>query len=135
MQPNYSQTPLHKKLGYKPGMRILLKQAPAAYVEWLGDYPRPVTFLQRFSSNLDMVHLFVANRTLLVQQLDSALKAMNRDGMTWVSWPKKSSGVESEITEDTIREIALPMGLVDVKVCAVSDIWSGLKLVIRKQLR
>ena len=116
-------------------MRIVLKQAPAAYVEWLGDYPRPVTFLQRFSSNLDMVHLFVTKRTLLVQQLDSALKAMNRDGMIWVSWPKKSSGVASEITEDTIREIALPMGLVDVKVCAVSDIWSGLKLVIRKQLR
>jgi len=80
-------------------------------------------------------HLFVTKRKELSEQLVVALKEMNRDGMVWVSWPKKSSGVDSEVTEGTIREFCLPMGLVDVKVCAVDETWSGLKLMIRKELR
>ena len=84
---------------------------------------------------MNLLHLFVSKRRDLERELASGMKQIERDGMIWVSWPKKSSGVPSEVTEDTIREVALPMGLVDVKVCAVDATWSGLKLVIRKELR
>jgi hypothetical protein len=84
---------------------------------------------------LDLIHLFTKDAATLEKLLRRHLRHIARDGTIWVSWPKKSSRVETDITEDRIREIALPMGLVDVKVCAVDDVWSGLKLVIRKELR
>ena len=133
--PGYSGTPLAKKLGIKPGFRVKLKNAPEEYLEWLDDLPDDVSFSNSFRSQIDVWHLFTAKRNELDKVLKAALKQINRDGMIWVSWPKKSSGVPSEVTEDTVRELALPLGLVDVKVCAVSEIWSGLKLVIRKELR
>jgi Protein of unknown function (DUF3052) len=82
-----------------------------------------------------MVHLFTKSRSKLVKYLDEYKKKIKQNGSIWVSWPKRSSGIPSEVTEDTIREVALPLGLVDVKVCAVDDTWSGLKLVIRKENR
>ena len=89
----------------------------------------------RLRSEIDLWHFFTKSRSELSRQLKSCLVQIRQDGMIWVSWPKKSSAVETDITEDTIRELALPLGLVDVKVCAVDDTWSGLKLVIRKSNR
>ncbi len=133
--PGYSGTPLAKKLGIKEGSRVRTKNAPAEYREWLSPVPDDVTFSSSIRSAIDLWHLFTASKKELIDTLHLAKKQINQDGMIWVSWPKKSSGVPSEVTEDTIREICLPMGLVDVKVCAVSEVWSGLKLVIRKELR
>lgn len=131
----YSGTPLAKKLGIKPGFRIKLKNAPAEYTEWIGPELEETNCSSRLRNDIDLWHLFSCKRKELETTLRSAMNQIKPDGMIWVSWPKKSSGVPSEITEDTIRKVALPMGLVDVKVCAVSDVWSGLKLVIRKELR
>jgi hypothetical protein len=97
--------------------------------------PDGVRLLSRLSGEVDMIHFFTCNARELEKGLLSYITQIKRDGMIWVSWPKKSSGVQSEITEDDIRRSALPMGLVDVKVCAVDKVWSGLKLVIRKELR
>ncbi len=133
--PGYSGTPLVRKLGVKPGFRIKTKNAPANYRSLLKPLPDDVTISTQMRSNIDLWHLFTAKRQELDRQLEIAQKQIHQDGMIWVSWPKKSSGVPSEITEDTIRETALPRGLVDIKVCAVDDTWSGLKLVIRKENR
>ena len=131
----YSGTPLVKKLGVKQGFRIRTHNAPVNYQSMLDPLPPSVRFSTRFRGDIDMVHLFTTSRRELCAQLENTFGRIKRDGMIWVSWPKKSSGVASEVTEDTVREVALPMGLVDVKVCAVDEIWSGLKLVIRKELR
>ena len=131
----YSGTPLAKKLGIKPGFRIKTKNAPANYVKLLAPLPRDVTISTRLRNEIDLWHLFTKSESELRKQLSVIQNQIKQDGMTWISWPKKSSGVASEITEDTIREVALSLGLVDVKVCAVDDTWSGLKLVIRKELR
>ena len=133
--PGYSGTPLAQKLGIKTGFRIKTKNPPSNYQKLLKPIPNEVAFSNRFRSEVDLWHLFTASRNELSQQLRIAQKQIRQNGMIWVSWPKKSSGIPSEITEDTIREIALPMGLVDVKVCAVDDTWSGLKLMIRKECR
>jgi hypothetical protein len=131
----YSGTPLGKKLGYKPGMCVYVSGAPAGYRDSLAIDAGSVTWLARPKKGCELVHLFVKEATTLAKLLRDQLKLMARDGTIWVSWPKKSSKVETDITEDRIREIALPLGLVDVKVCAVDETWSGLKLVIRKELR
>ena len=109
--------------------------APSHYQELLDPLPEGVTISSRLRSDVDLWHVFTAKRKTLRDTLTQAQKEIRQDGMIWVSWPKKASGLPSEITEDTIRELALPMGLVDVKVCAVDATWSGLKLVIRKELR
>jgi Protein of unknown function (DUF3052) len=98
-------------------------------------FPRGVQVAPQITSHTDIVHIFSAKKEELSQALHTCLKRMRPDGMIWVSWPKKSSKVPTDITEDTIREVALPLGLVDIKVCAVDDVWSGLKLVIRKENR
>jgi len=131
----YSGTPLAKKLGIKLGFRVKIKNAPAGYRRLLGPLPNNVLISPRLRSEIDLWHLFTSSRSELSSQLRGCLTQIRQDGMIWVSWPKKSSAVESDITEDTIRELALPLGLVDVKVCAVDDTWSGLKLVIRKSNR
>ena len=124
-----------KKLGYKPEFRAKTKNAPDEYPGWVAPLPESVQLSTKLRNNIDLWHLFTRTEAELEKQLKIAIKQIKQDGMIWVSWPKKSSGVASEVTEDTIRRIALPMGLVDVKVCAVSEVWSGLKLVIRKELR
>jgi hypothetical protein len=131
----YSGTPLAKKLGIKAGMVLHTENAPANYAALLDPLPENVSISPARSRELDMVHVFATTRTELGRLLGTFLGKIKQNGTIWVSWPKKSSGVQSEITEDTVREIALPLGLVDIKVCAVDDVWSGLKLVIRKENR
>ena len=137
----YSGTPLAQKLGLKDGQRVLFIGLPAALsglatarqfveatritLDQLGDAVR----------GYDVIHLFTSARTALEAIVRPLLDLVARNGMIWVSWPKKSSKVPTDITEDVIREVVLPLGLVDVKVCAVDEVWSGLKLVIRKELR
>lgn len=133
--PGYSGTPLPKKLGLKPPMTLAAIGAPKEYREWLGPLPDGIRIVAAAGPRPEAVHVFVTGRADMKKQLTALRKALAPAGFVWVSWPKKSSRVETDITEDTIREIALPLGLVDVKVCAVSDVWSGLKLVIRKSER
>lgn len=101
----------------------------------LAPIPDGVRFVPRLSSNTDLVHGFFTSVARLSRQLSAIRKKMKPDAVVWVSWPKKTAGVPTDVTEDAIREAALPLGLVDVKVCAVDDVWSGLKLVVRKALR
>ncbi|HET6564664.1 MAG TPA: DUF3052 domain-containing protein [Xanthomonadales bacterium] len=131
----YSATPLSKKLGIKPGQEIWLINAPEEYLEWLQPLPDGVVFKKRQSRNTGLVHLFMTRQVALQKKLQQIRQSLEPQIPVWVSWPKKSSGVTSTITEDTIRQAALPLGYVDIKVCAVSAVWSGLKLVVRKELR
>ena len=132
--PGYSGKPLAIKLGLAPGMRVRLRDAPAEYWTWCAFDPSlvvPAAARQPF----DFGHVFATTRAALARELKSALPKLDARGMLWVSWPKKSSGVTTDLTEDTLRELALPLGVVDVKVCAVSDVWSGLKFVWRRERR
>jgi hypothetical protein len=131
----YSGTPLAKKLGLKPPLDVLLVDAPADYRTWLGDLPAGVSFVASSRTPVRAAHLFLTRRTLLQKRLSALRGRLEPGGFVWVSWPKKASKVPTDVTEDTIREVALPLGFVDIKVCAVSDVWSGLKLVIRKEER
>ena len=131
----YSATSLVKKLGIKAGFKLYLKNPPANYMQLIEPIPENLTIVKRISSNIDMIHFFAKNKSELVSHIKSLMTNINQNGMIWISWPKKSSKILTDITEDTIREVVLPLGLVDVKVCAVNDIWSGLKLVIRKENR
>ena len=132
----YSGTPLARKLGIKPGFRIRPKNEPMPYGDLIGvDDSDGVTISSRFRANVDLWHLFTRSERELADTLPVAMRQIASNGMIWVSWPKRASGVPSEISEDDVRRHALPLGLVDVKVCAVDGVWSGLKLVIRKELR
>ena len=131
----YSGTPLIKKLGFKAPLSILLIDAPKEYRSMLGELPLGVKLITKANSSVEAAHLFVTERIVLDVMLSKLRKELTQDGFVWVSWPKKSSRVPTYITEDTIREHALPLGFVDVKVCSVSEVWSGLKLVIRKSER
>jgi hypothetical protein len=130
----YSGTPLAKKLGIKPGTKLFLVSAPGHYDELLAPLPDDVKRVRNIDA-ADIAHFFVTARTRLDKELRAAVTKMKQDAAIWISWPKKSAKVATDITEDTVREVALPLGLVDIKVCAVDEIWSGLKLVIRKELR
>jgi len=131
----YSGTPLPKKLGLKPPMTLAVINAPRGYRSWLGELPAGVRIVSKVGKPLQAAHLFATKRAVVKKNLAVLRKLVEQSGFVWVSWPKKASKVETDITEDVIREVALPLGLVDVKVCAVSDVWSGLKLVIRKSER
>jgi hypothetical protein len=131
----YSLTPLSRKLGIEAGRVVCVLAAPADYRKTLAPIPEGVRFLARPGASAEIVHLFVTRRTELERRLASLRKLLRPDAAIWVSWPKKASGVPTDVTEDTIRRVALPMGFVDVKVCAVTDVWSGLKLVVRRELR
>lgn len=133
--PGYSGTPLVGKLGFKPGMTVLTIAAPAGYPGWLGDLPDGMRLVARSPAHPAAVHCFATRRADLARHLAALRKRLDPAGFVWVSWPKKASGVSTDITEDVIRAVALPMGFVDIKVCAVSETWSGLKLVIRKSER
>lgn len=131
----YSAKPVVEKLGIKPGFRIFSAGAPAAYAEIVGPLPDGVTMVRAVKSPLDMVHLFVTEAKGLAARLRDCRKAIAPDGMIWVSWPKKSSGLATDLSDVVVRDTALPLGLVDIKVCAIDDIWSGLKFVIPKDQR
>ncbi|MDB4473499.1 hypothetical protein N9023_00705 [Opitutaceae bacterium] len=131
----YSSTPLFRKLGIEVGTIVLPKFAPTEYPDWLAPLPKDVVFAGRLSRNTDIVHLFTTERTVLMRERKNLRPRIRPNAAVWVSWPKKSSKVPTTVTEDTIRQVALPMGFVDIKVCAVSEVWSALKLVIRKTLR
>lgn len=131
----YSGTPLAKKLGIKAGFVILAIGAPPGYRELLEPLPEAVAISNEPATGAEIVHLFTNSRDELFRCLSMARHAIRQDGAIWVSWYKKAAKLPTEITEDTIREAAFPLGLVDIKVCAVDDKWSGLKLVIRKENR
>jgi hypothetical protein len=131
----YSGTPLINKLGIKEGTTVLVMNAPAHYGKLLGPLPAGVRLIDRTARDLNFVHLFTSQRRELQTQLTRLRKQIEDAGTLWVSWPKKSSGVATDITEDTIRNTALPLGFVDTKVCAVDETWSGLKLMIRRENR
>ena len=131
----YSATPLPQKLGIKPGMIVVAIEAPENYRQLLGQIPSGVNFATRTVGNTKFVHFFARRRSELATQLSILRKKIAEDAVVWVSWPKKSSGVATDITEDVIRAVALPIGFVDIKVCAVDNTWSALKLMIRKENR
>jgi len=131
----YSGTPLSQKLGIKPGMILVAIDPPENYRKLLEPIPGGVNFATRPTGNTKFVHLFVKEHRVLQSHLQSLRHKVAEDAAVWVSWPKKSAGVPTDVTEDVIRSVALPLGLVDIKVCAVDGTWSGLKLMIRRQNR
>jgi hypothetical protein len=131
----YSGTPLPQKLGIKEGMIVVAINPPENYRKLLGEIPSGVNFATRPVGNTKFVHLFATRRSELAQELSILRRKIAEDAAVWVSWPKKSSGVATDVTEDVIRAVALPLGFVDIKVCAVDEIWSGLKLMIRRENR
>ena len=135
MNTGYSGTPLAKKLGIKEGFVVLAVDAPRNYQALLEPLPPKTNITGKAASGFDLIHLFTNSRDDLFRGLAEYKKMIKQDGTIWVSWYKKAAKLPTEITEDTIRDAALPLGLVDVKVCAVDEKWSGLKLVIRKENR
>ena len=135
MPVGYSGTPLIKKLGIAPGAKVAVFSKPADYEELLGELPEGAKLGVKVDSATTLVHVFATERKSLAEQLKSLRAKLGEATPVWVSWPKKSAKVPTDITEDTIREVALPLGYVDIKVCAVSELWSGPKLVVRKELR
>ena len=134
MLAGYSGTPLAKKLGFKPGAPLWASGMPASVRKELDREVGP-RYLARPTKALGAAHIFHTQRAKLTGDLEALREKLAPDGMGWVSWPKKAAKVETDITEDVVRAVALPLGFVDVKVCAVDETWSGLKLVIRKSLR
>ncbi len=135
MTVGYSGTPLSKKLGIEAGSRLLVIGSPSTYTAIVSELPAGVRLVSRAGPTVDLAHLFSTRRADLEQRLLRLRVSLRPDATIWVSWPKKASKVSTDITEDVIRDVALPMGFVDVKVCAVTEVWSGLKLVVRKELR
>jgi hypothetical protein len=131
----YSGTPLVQKLGIKAGATVVLIGAPANYHKLIGKIPADVKFSNKAGNGMEFGHLFTKSRSDLETLLKELRGKIADSGTLWVSWPKKSSGVATDITEDVIRAVALPRGFVDVKVCAVDETWSGLKLMIRREQR
>ena len=135
MTAGYSGTPLAKKLGFKDGQRTWFDAMPDSVRAEIDGYGTAVTLLDSPDPPVEAAHLFVTHCATLDCKLRMLLPLLDRDGMIWVSWPKQAAKADTDITEDVIRAVALPLGLVDVKICAVDATWSGLKLVIRKALR
>lgn len=131
----YSGTPLAQKLGIRAGQTVATIGGPANYRKLLAPLPDAVSFATNIEPGATFIHLFVSDRKTLEKELKRLRKLIADTGTLWVSWPKKSSGVATNVTEDVIREVALPLGFVDVKVCAVDETWSGLKLMIRRENR
>lgn len=127
----YSGTPLARKLGIKPGQHIALLSKPPGYHEFLGPLPDKVKCAGQLSGKLDFIQLFVTSQAELKRRFKDAKRALVAGGSIWISWPKKASGVATDLHENAIRKLGLELGLVDVKVCAVDETWSGLKFVYR----
>jgi hypothetical protein len=131
----YSDTPLPKKLGIAEGHRVAFAGEPDGFRDALGELPAGVAVRSRARGPLDVVVAFFTRRAALTRRLEPLMARIERDGAIWVAWPKRSSGVETDITEDVVRAVALPLGLVDNKVCAIDATWSALRLVIRLENR
>jgi hypothetical protein len=131
----YSGTPLAKKLGIKPGQRVAFPSAPDGFSELLGELPDGVSVKSRARPPLDVIVFFTTGRAELERRLPALRRAMDPAAGLWIAWPKRTSGVETDMTEDAARELGLANKLVDNKVCAIDDTWSGLRLVIRRQDR
>ena len=130
MNAGYSGTPLARKLGFKEGMRVAYVNPPDGFaVDGIEDVRA------RLGKGTDLVVFFTKERRALERRLAALRRAIEPDGMLWVAWPKRASGVATDMTEDAVRDVALPTGLVDTKVCAIDEVWSGLRLVVRKELR
>ena len=126
----YSGTPLARKLGFKDGMRVVYVNAPDGFAVDGIDEPRA-----RLAKGTDLIVCFVTARRDLERRLASLRRAIEPEGMLWIAWPKRASGVATDMTENVVRDVALPTGLVDTKVCAIDEVWSGLRLVVRRELR
>lgn len=135
MSAGYSGTPLPRKLGLRPGSRIAILNAPEAFDTAIEPLPHGVTVLKRMASDVDTLIFFTDSERTLRDRFDRLVSAVKQDGMLWICWPKKASKVPTDLTEDRIRAIALEGGVVDVKVCAIDEVWSGLKLVRRTRDR
>ena len=135
MAAGYSGTPLARKLGIKEGHEVAVLDAPEGFEDILEGLADGVVIRRQARGTNDVLVSFHTKRADLERRLDTLLGAMDVDGGLWVAWPKKSSGVPTDITEDTVREVCLPLGLVDNKVCAIDDTWSGLRVVWRKERR
>jgi hypothetical protein len=131
----YSGTPLIKKLGIKDNSVLFISNAPKNYLSLLTPMPQRIKLVRRIAVDTDIVHIFETKKSRMVTHLNEASRKLRLDGVIWVSWPKKTSKVPSDIDENIIREMALSLDLVDVKVCAVDDTWSALKLVSRRKNR
>jgi hypothetical protein len=131
----YSGKSLTQKLGIKPGFCIFVSGAPSDYGALVGPLPDGAKIISRLKAPLDMAHLFATKVTGLAGKLETYREVIAPDGMIWVSWPKKSSGVVTDLSDVAVRDIALPLGLVDIKICAIDETWSGLKFVIPKAQR
>ena len=131
----YSGTPLAWKLGIKEGFKVFAAGAPANYRKLLEPLPASVRLVPKFDRTTNVVHVFATKKSELSHALPAYRKRLDPEATGWVSWPKKAAKVATDITEDVVREVALPLGFVDVKVCAVDDVWSGLKLVVRREFR
>jgi hypothetical protein len=130
MNAGYSGTPLARKLGFKEGMRAVYVNPPEGFaVDGIDDVRA------RLAKRTDLIVFFTKERRELERRLAALRRAIEPDGMLWVAWPKRASGVATDMTEDIVRDVALPTGLVDTKVCAIDEVWSGLRLVVRKELR
>lgn len=135
MTTGYSGTPLAKKLGIQEGMTVVVVDGPEEYRALVEPLPAGVEIVNEPRTGSDILHIFTNSRDGLFRGLTQARTLIRQNGTIWVSWYKKASKLPTEITEDTVREAAFPLGLVDVKVCAIDEHWSGLKLVIRKENR
>jgi hypothetical protein len=127
----YSNTPLLKKLGLKAGSVSYVYQPPKDYFQWMSPMPEGVKVKDKLAGAMDFIHLFVRDRKIFEKEFVRGRKVLKDDGMLWVSWPKKSSKIETDLDENIVRDYGLEQGLVDVKVCAVDEVWSGLKFVVR----
>jgi hypothetical protein len=131
----YSGTPLAKKLGIKAGLRVFVDNGPKDYSQLIDPVPDDVVFTRALTGKIDLIHVFSVSAEEIAGKLVTYMQRIVDNGAIWVSWPKKAAKVPTDVTEDVVRALALPLGLVDVKVCAVDDTWSGLKLVIRVENR
>ena len=131
----YSETPLPQKLGIKPGLTVVTINTPKNYRRLLGTIPEGVTFSNHLRSDSTFVHVFIGKHSELANRLPVLREKIADAATVWVSWPKRSSGVPTDVTEDVIRAVALPLGFVDVKVCAIDETWSALKLMVRRENR
>ena len=127
----YSSTPLAKKLGIKEGSRIGLVNAPKNFRDELGELPDDVEFVKRLTNSLDIIVFFVFSERELATNFSRLAGKLKMNGMIWIAWPKKSSGVKTDISFELVQKIGLAAGLVDVKICAIDETWSGLKFVYR----
>lgn len=130
----YSGKPVWQKLGIAPATRVLVRHAPSEYASLIG-IPETDLMFASPRGPFDLAHVFATSAKALAQELATLEKRLPARGVIWISWPKKAAKVATDITEDTVRKIALPLGLVDVKVCAIDQVWSGLKLVWRRDQR